>query len=294
MAVGIERQAALHPEWWEKGRRFVAGYILPKGPHEAARLDLQHTLLKQGLGGNCFAPLDHPARILDMACGSGIWMLEMARQFPKAALVGVDSDLKPLRVLQAKLGKQQQFPGNCTFQQGDALQPLPFADGHFSYTHSRLVAAFLPLAGWPGYVRELARVTATGGYVELLESPLPLCAGPHYTAIHDALKRLSAARFGYYNIGPQLAGLLEGAGLAGVTERVETIGVGKTAALQPMIAENMRQGFANVGPTLVRAGLFTEAEMQAHLVGMEAEMQAGITWQVYIAYGQQPDKAIIH
>ncbi|WP_223258176.1 class I SAM-dependent methyltransferase [Thermogemmatispora tikiterensis] len=40
---------------------------------------------------------------------------------------------------------------------------MPFADGHFCYTHQRLLAATIPAQAWPGVVRELVRVTRPGG-----------------------------------------------------------------------------------------------------------------------------------
>jgi SAM-dependent methyltransferase len=70
------------------------------------------------------------ARVLDMACGSGVWVLEMATEFPNAQFYGVD--MVPLYPSEIK-------PPNTSFQQVDILKGLPFPDEYFDYVHMRLV-----------------------------------------------------------------------------------------------------------------------------------------------------------
>ncbi|HVB59579.1 MAG TPA: hypothetical protein VNE61_00170, partial [Ktedonobacteraceae bacterium] len=69
-------------------RRHVS--MLPGSRQEIDRLDLQHYLLRYVLKGNYLAPIAQPARILDVGCGTGCWISEMALEFPQAELVGVD------------------------------------------------------------------------------------------------------------------------------------------------------------------------------------------------------------
>lgn len=75
-------------------------YMLPADATEHSRLDLQHELLKKKRGGLFYAPQavkralaprdgSQPS-ILDVGSGSGSWVIEMARQFPHAEVVGLD------------------------------------------------------------------------------------------------------------------------------------------------------------------------------------------------------------
>src|SRR5579872_7331430 len=67
-----------------------APYTLPDDRQEIGHIDLSHYLLRYVLKGNYLAPIVQPARILDIGCGSGRWLSEMALEFPQADLVGVD------------------------------------------------------------------------------------------------------------------------------------------------------------------------------------------------------------
>lgn len=141
-------------------------YMLSKDVQEVNRLDFQHYLLHHAIKANYLAPLTHPAAILDVACGTGRWMQEMAEEFPQAQIMGID--LTP-----PHQGKNALiFPPNCHFQQWDVLKGLPFGTQQFEFTHQRLLILALPLQRWPSMVQELVRVTRPGGWIELVEADL--------------------------------------------------------------------------------------------------------------------------
>ncbi|WP_165422937.1 class I SAM-dependent methyltransferase [Ktedonosporobacter rubrisoli] len=136
-------------------------YALPKDLQENDRLHYQHYVFKTLLGGNYHAPLERVGNILDVGCGPGYWMLEIAQQFPQARISGLDTEfaLPPGPVA-----------SNCRFVQGNILHGLPFAEQSFDYTHQRLLVAALPSQAWPWEIKELLRVTRLGGWVELIEA----------------------------------------------------------------------------------------------------------------------------
>ena len=79
---------------------------MPHDERERDRLDIMHTMIKvlrpaETRLHKCppevlqrkpvgVADLTEPARILDLGCGTGIWLLDMAKMYPDAAFVGVD------------------------------------------------------------------------------------------------------------------------------------------------------------------------------------------------------------
>jgi ubiquinone/menaquinone biosynthesis C-methylase UbiE len=73
-----------------------------------------------------------PARVLDVACGSGVWVLEMATSFPNSHFYGIDF---------ACIYPNTIKPANTHFNQGDILDPegFPYPDEYFDYIHMRLV-----------------------------------------------------------------------------------------------------------------------------------------------------------
>ncbi|KAG8734968.1 hypothetical protein FRC10_011148 [Ceratobasidium sp. 414] len=73
-----------------------SNYVLPNDKEEHNRLSYQHEAIKLMVGGNYMAPLTElnagagPQNILDVCSGSGQWALEIAKEFPKAKVVGID------------------------------------------------------------------------------------------------------------------------------------------------------------------------------------------------------------
>ncbi|WP_322480651.1 class I SAM-dependent methyltransferase, partial [Thermogemmatispora sp.] len=164
-------------------------YLLPKDLGEVNRLDFQHYVLRAILRGNYLAPIQQPRRILDVGCGTGQWAFELALQFPHADIIGLDLEqIKP----------SASPPPNFRFVQGDILQGLPFEENSFDFVHQRLLMGAIPLAAWPGAVQELARVTAPGGWVELVELSTHISnlvpAGPANEYLASLTGQLAALR----------------------------------------------------------------------------------------------------
>src|SRR5258708_5091269 len=152
-------------------------YLLPKDLGEDERLNLQHYIFRYALKGNYAAPLSKKAtHILDVGSGSGIWGQEIALEFPSASVFGVD--LEPPHAASSSAAIPTS-PPNYHFVQGNVLQGLPFSDDTFDFTHQRMLVAAIPTQDWPRVVQELARVTRSGGWIELMEYRIPLFnAGP--------------------------------------------------------------------------------------------------------------------
>jgi len=54
-------------------------------------MDLEHHLITILLDGKLhLAPLKSPQRILDIGCGTGIWTVDIADQYPSAQVIGTD------------------------------------------------------------------------------------------------------------------------------------------------------------------------------------------------------------
>lgn len=68
------------------------------------------------------------ANVLDIGCGPGSWSMEIAGEYPKSTIVGVD--MVPLFPRDIK-------PSNCLFYQSNILNGLPFQDGTFDYVFMR-------------------------------------------------------------------------------------------------------------------------------------------------------------
>lgn len=134
-------------------------YLLAHDVSEQNRLDFQHFFLKGILGANYLAPLASPATILDVGSGTGRWATEMAQEFPDARVTGIDIASTNLSTMAL----------NAHFLQQDIFKGLPFPAASFDYVHARLLVAAIPVAAWPGLLREYLRVVRPGGWLELFE-----------------------------------------------------------------------------------------------------------------------------
>lgn len=123
----------------ENGRTYhnhhSGSYYFPNDAAEQDRLDLQHKIYRIFHDGALHrAPVQAPRHVLDVACGTGIWAIQYARQHPDAAVIGTDLSLiQPVNA-----------PPNCTFVKEDSEKdqwipgvfPAPF-----DFVYLRLVNA---------------------------------------------------------------------------------------------------------------------------------------------------------
>ncbi len=153
--------SVINQQPFQSFKKSSAPYLLPKDDPEAQRLNFQHHLLKSLLAGNYAAPINNLHSVLDVGCGTGRWVTEMAQEFPATQVVGLDIQHPILHI---------QQPANTLFLLGDILKGLPFANQSFDFVHQRLLVAAIPAANWRSVILELMRVTRSGGWIELVEA----------------------------------------------------------------------------------------------------------------------------
>ncbi|RAQ94523.1 class I SAM-dependent methyltransferase [Thermogemmatispora tikiterensis] len=268
------------------GRRYLdeQPYVLPKDLQEINRLDFQHYVLRAILKRNYLAPLRQPRQILDVGCGTGQWAYELAREYPQATVVGLD-------VEEAK--NSTAPPPNYRFVSGDILKGLPFPDHSFDFVHQRLLHSALPLTAWPGAVKELARVTAPGGWVELLElNPEVIPSGPAGQRLRQIILQLVALR-GLDAEGVVARSLdlyLAEAGLVEVERHVVEVPLGDWGGrLGSLLALDFREvALAMCGPVTARFGLSREDYLALLETTMKEWNELKSCHHFIVAYGRKP------
>ncbi|KAI9658880.1 MAG: hypothetical protein M1829_006621 [Trizodia sp. TS-e1964] len=118
----------------ENGRPYhkyhEGAYYAPNDERESDRLDMQYCILKHLFGDReYFAPLEKPARILDIGTGTGIWAIEMGEHFPDCQIEG--TDLSPIQ--------PSMVPMNVRFVIDDAAEEWVYPPNHFDYIHTRVL-----------------------------------------------------------------------------------------------------------------------------------------------------------
>lgn len=113
------------------------------------------------------AGLDGPVhRVLDVGCGTGTLLAQVAAAHPEAERVGVDLDPRMLAAARRKLGDR------ASLVHGDATR-LPFEPGRFDRVVCTLVFHHLTRAGKRAALRGVRRCLAPGGSFHLADFAAP-------------------------------------------------------------------------------------------------------------------------
>jgi len=108
--------------------------------------------------GLCPATLS--GSVLDLGCGTGLFLERMASRYPAARLFGVDASRDMLA-----MARRKGMDRTCLVE-GD-LAELPFGDGQFDLVVSSSVLHFVD--DWKRAVTECARVVRPGGRVVIAD-----------------------------------------------------------------------------------------------------------------------------
>jgi demethylmenaquinone methyltransferase/2-methoxy-6-polyprenyl-1,4-benzoquinol methylase len=141
-----------------------------------------------------------PARVLDVASGTGDLALEIQDLCPDARIVASDFCAEMLGHA-ARRGMSETLVA-------DALD-LPFGDGEFDVV--TVGFGLRNMASWEGGLREMGRVLRAGGHLLVLDFSLPenLLRGPYRVYLNKVLPRIAGWLTGQRDAYEYLAGTIE-------------------------------------------------------------------------------------
>ena len=136
---------------------------------EVTRLEIQDKMITAGMGG-VLPELADPTslrRVLDVGCGTGGWLIEMAKIYPTIEkLVGADISGKMMEYARTQAAAQQ-LDRRVEFQTMDALRMLEFPLSSFDLVNQRLGASWIRHWEWRKLLIEYQRVTRPGGIIRI-------------------------------------------------------------------------------------------------------------------------------
>jgi ubiquinone/menaquinone biosynthesis C-methylase UbiE len=238
--------------------------------------------------------------ILDIACGPGGWVLDVAFAHRDKRVVGVDISNSMLNYACAYADVQGLQ--NATFRYMDATSALDFPDASFDFINARFIVGFMWKEAWPQLIQECMRITRPGGFIRFTETDYPVANATNSVAL-SRLNRLAVRacwRTGRsfcededgYQLGvtPMIQSFFKEAGYHTIREQPHALNYSAGADAHKSMSKNLQIAMKLVQPFLIKAGAATSDELdqvyQQMLIDLLREDFHSI-WYFMSTYGQK-------
>ncbi len=254
-------------------------FIDAESATEMARLMHQDSLTTQGMGGVFPERSDFSSihRILDIACGPGSWVLDVAFEHPEINVTGID--ISRTMIEYAKARALTQGLENVEFRVMDALKPLDFPNATFDLVNTRFIFGFMPLAAWPALMKECVRITHSGGIIRITESEWNLTNSLAYETLHSMTARaMKKANRSFSpdgrNVGitPMLGQFLKDAQCKNIKHMAHALDLSSGTPAHESFLQNLSAFFKLIEPFLIRMGETNAQEFDALYTQAQAEV----------------------
>jgi SAM-dependent methyltransferase len=232
----------------------------PESGAEMARLLDQDRMLTRCMGG--LLPEQSSVEgfhdVLDIACGPGGWVQELAFTYPHVKVTGID--ISRAMVDYARMQARIQNLDNAHFEVMDVTKPLDFPGASFDLVNARTIAGFMTISAWPALIEECSRILRPGGILRLTETDL--WGKTNSPAFERLLGMVMTAAYltghsfdpsGHtFGITPMLERLLAQAGLQSIGTRAHAINFSMGTATHSAMYQNFRVFFKLVQPYMLK------------------------------------------
>jgi ubiquinone/menaquinone biosynthesis C-methylase UbiE len=234
---------------------------------EMARLINQERLLTKVMGGVFPERFDlsHASHILDIGCGPGSWVLEVAFENPKIKVVGID--ISRLMIEYARAHAEAQGMDNASFRVMNALEALEFADNSFDVVNARYINAFMLKTSWPLLMKEILRILRPGGTLLLTEGEWSITNSLVFEKMGEMLTRvgtLTGRSFSpdgrHLGITPMLGRFLREAGFVDMQKKAHVLEFSAGTEDYGDTYQDLMAGLKLLEPYLVLAKMTTAEE----------------------------------
>lgn len=249
---------------------------------ELARLDHQAGLVIDAIGHLPPALRGKPFQnILDLGCGSGRWVLDMAYHYPDAEIIGVDISSTLVEYARARAKTMNRY--NVKFISFDALEGKMSELGRGSYDLINLRFAVGWLRGldqWTKLLERCHHLNTIGGYTVVTEGEglYTDSSALHrlYEIIVQALRRggYGFPSFGHdLGVAAHVGTLLYHSGFSGVNVEGEAINLSFYHPEENMAwLKSFNALIAEAGPFFITTGVTTAEELAELRMQVDSEL----------------------
>ncbi len=235
---------------------------------EMARIMFQDRHMTNRMGGTFSegAVLSAGQRVLDIGCGTGGWLIDVAREYQYVEATGID--ISRMMMEWANASARSQGFENVLFLEMNALEGLRFADNTFDLVNARSVFGWVPKQLWPKLLQECYRITKPGGYIRLTEGEWPITNAPtveKFSAMFTNALKIAGTSFSpdgrHIGITPMLSLLLRQAGYNNIMLKPHCIDYSFDTEDHEFAYQNFMVSHELLQPFLIRTKQTTEEEV---------------------------------
>jgi len=246
---------------------------------EMARLINQERLVTRIMGGVFPENLDlsNVSRILDIGCGPGGWVLDVAFEYPQKEVVGIDISQQMIEY--ARAHARAQGLDNVSFQGMNVLEKLAFPDASFDLVNARFINPFMLKESWPVLMKEVSRILRPGGTLLLTDTEWSISNSPAFETLGAIITRsavISGRSFSpdgrHFCITPMLGRFLRDAGFVDIQKKAHALEFSAGTEEYGETYQDLMIAFQLVEPFLVMLKMTTPEDYQALYQQVLAEM----------------------
>jgi ubiquinone/menaquinone biosynthesis C-methylase UbiE len=258
---------------------------------EMVRLNRQASLVTREMGGvlPTQEQLDLSCihRVLDLACGPGEWVLEIARLHPHLDLVvGVDKSRRMIAYANAQA--EAKDLSKVSFRVMDITDtPLDFEDASFDLINGRFLLSFMMREQWPVLLAECVRLLRPGGVLRISEQESGYTNSPAYQNYIDVwgeawrkADHAFALTKAYIGVTVVMKQMMLEAGLENPQHRPISIDLSTGQSVHRPLLENLAEAIKLASPFLVKLNVITQKKINL----LHDEMEGLIGKEGFSAY----------
>ncbi|KAH8551583.1 S-adenosyl-L-methionine-dependent methyltransferase [Umbelopsis sp. PMI_123] len=210
------------------------------------------------------ADLEKGIKVLDVGCGGGTWVLEMANTYSNSNFTGIDvSATWPTEIR----------PRNTDFVVGNVIHELPFEDNAFDFVYMRFLGMGVPNYQYPIVLASLFRVLKPGGWIELVEiDGAQQYKGEKTCQFYNALLQYLASRGFKDGMVTNLDQKVLDAGFVNIDGTRIRIPLGSWGGkLGVVFQEDVNNAYVSLRPIIQPILKFSDEEFEAMLIRVQEE-----------------------
>jgi len=233
--------------------------------------------------------------VLDVACGPGQWVIDVAQNNPHIQATGVDIS----NVMIAYASATTKEIPNAHFRVMDARQPLDFPDHSFDLVQARFITAFMLTTNWPKLIQECWRILKPGGTLCLVEGENFGISNSASMEEYNALLALAMRRAGHcfapagnmFGIAPMLPRLLQKQGFQHIVQRNFALNFSAGTRANSAWFANYKTAMKLLQPFLIQWQTTTQVEIDTIYTNALQDIQSPdfcALWFYIAASGEKP------